>query len=75
MLRAIGGDFGPLLVEQLNQEVMARTKLAEDADKVMSEEEYQDALAQMRKELPFFLHCLLTHDSGELPDTWNSSQN
>lgn len=71
----MGGDFGPLLLERFKQEVLPHLKLSPWAYEELSEEEFQQKAAQLRKEAPAFIWHLLHNDFPPVPKEWTPKQN
>jgi hypothetical protein len=75
LIKALGGQFGPLMLESFKQEVLPRLKRGPAWEKQLSEQEYQHWLTKIREELPAFQEFLLKADLPELPADWTASQN
>jgi hypothetical protein len=70
LFAALKMSGGPLLVERFKQEVLPRLDMnSKWADTVISEEEYQNGVVQIGKELPYFLHWMLSNEFPNCPSS------
>jgi hypothetical protein len=71
----LGNEFTPRFRERFNHEVVPRLKRVAAWEEELTEEEYQEQLAQMRKELPGVIRRLQESDVSFSPGVWRVDQN
>jgi hypothetical protein len=75
ILEDLGEEFTPAFEERFNQEAVSRLKRATDWEAELTEEEYQEELAHLRRELPGVIRRLQNSDVAGSLGFWRVDQN
>lgn len=71
----LGAEFTPAFRKQFNQEIMPRLKCAVAWEEELTEEEYEEELAQLRRELPGVIRRLQKLDFPLAVGFWRVDRN
>ena len=75
ILEDLGEEFIPSFRERFNQEVVPRLKRAAAWEEELTEEEYQEELAHLRRELPGVIRRLQNSDVPASLGPWRVDRN